>query len=323
MPAATVKSLTDGSFFGDFSVFLSDRAPFRDFYVGVNSYTNLALGRNSLNNVYFARDGYLINSPEDDGIENFEKNIDKFESFSRLVNVPSELIIVPRAGYVLDDKLPLLSKVYNEETLLKKAEIKTEFVKFNDITSVLKNKDKQVYYKTDHHLTTYGNYLIYSNFSENEPGNYEKEVFDGFYGTTYSSSGFWLTKPDNIEIWYDGGEYTVTVFDGNEEKSYNSMYFKEHLEKSDKYPVYLNGNQPLVKIKNNNGGKGNLLIIKDSYAQALAPFLARDYENTYLIDMRYYRMPVSKFIKENEVDKILYIYGIGTLLTDTSSSWLM
>lgn len=324
MPAFSTESLKDGSFFGEFSSFLSDRIPLRDFYVGVNAYTNLLMGKNGANKVYFADDGYLINAPEEGGEENFIKNTDKFESFSKQLNIPSKLIIIPRAGYILEDKLPLLSKEYNDGEYLKLADSKTDFVQLVDVTETLKNKDEQVFYKTDHHLTSMGNFLIYDYLSDNEYVKYNKESYDSFYGTTRSSSGYWLTKSDNVELWQDGGEYTVTIIEsGKEDKKSDSLFFKEHLKNDDKYPVFLDGNHPLVKIENNSGGEGNLLIIKDSFAQGLAPFLARDYKNIYLIDMRYYRAPVTTFIQENNVDEILYVYGLSTLLTDTSAMWLM
>ena len=324
MPEFSFESLTNGSFFSEFGSFLADRVPFRDFYVGVNAYTNLSLGRNGANTVYYADDGYLINAPDDDGKENFVKNIDKFESFSKQVNIPSKLIIIPRAGYVLEDKLPLLTKGYNDYKYFEIAEDKTEFVKFQDITRILKNQDEQVFYKTDHHLTSYGNFLLYDYLSDNTVTEYKKESYDGFYGTTRSSSGYWLTGADKVELWQDGGEYTVTIVEpGKEDKKSDSLFFKEHLKNDDKYPVFLDGNHPLVKIENNSGGEGNLLIIKDSFAQGLAPFLARDYKNIYLIDMRYYRAFVTTFIQENNIDEIMYVYGLSTLLTDTSSAWLM
>ncbi len=323
-PEFSTEKFLSGEYFSDLSTFFRDRIPCRDLYVGINAYTNLALGKNGANQVYFSKDGYLINAPEESGEESFKENIDAFESFSETVNIPSKLIIVPHTGYVLEDKTPLLSKGYNDKKLFNLAEEKTDFVEFDDITPVLRNKNEQVFYKTDHHLTAYGNYLIYNYLSENEETQYKKETFGNFYGTTRSSSGYWLTPPDNIELWYDESSYTVTVYkDGVTGEEYNSLFFKEHLKNDDKYPVYLNGNQPLVKIENNSGGEKNLLIIRDSFAQALAPFLARDYKNIYLVDMRYYRKAVSKLIKENKIDEILYIYGINTLLTDTNSAWLM
>lgn len=323
MPEFSTEAFISGEYFSDFTRFLSDRVPCRDLYVGINAYTNLALGKNGANKVYFADDGYLINSPTDSGEDIFIKNIEKFENFSKSVNIPSRIIIIPHTGYVLEDKVPLLTKGYKDGILFELAEEKTNFTKFCNVTPILKNRDLQVFYKTDHHLTAYGNYLIYDYLSDSKIPEYKKESYDNFYGTTRSSSGYWLTKPDKLELWDDGGNYVVTVFDGKKETVNNGLFFKEHLKKEDKYPVYLGGNNPLVKIENNSGGEGNLLIIKDSFAQALAPFLAHDYKNIYLVDMRYYRKKVSELITQNKIDEIMYVYGINTLLTDTNSAWLM
>ena len=77
-----------------------------------------------------------------------------------------------------------------------------------------------------------------------------------------------------------------------------------------------------MTIHNPEATGGNLLIIRDSYAHCLSTFLAADYQNIYLIDMRYYRQSVSQFVEEHPVDRVLYLYGMDNLITDTNSVWL-
>ena len=64
------------------------------------------------------------------------------------------------------------------------------------------------------------------------------------------------------------------------------------------------------------------MVIRDSYGHCLAPFLAEHYQTIYLVDLRYYRSALSEFLAEHPVDRILYLYGIDNLLTDTNSAWL-
>ena len=69
-----------------------------------------------------------------------------------------------------------------------------------------------------------------------------------------------------------------------------------------------------------NGRK--LLVIKDSYAHCLVPFLSEQYEEIHMVDLRYYRKPLSPIVKEEGIDEVMFVYGAENLATDTNSTWL-
>lgn len=62
-------------------------------------------------------------------------------------------------------------------------------------------------------------------------------------------------------------------------------------------------------------------MIRDSYAHCFSTFLASDYQNIYLVDLRYYRDNLSQFVAEHPVDRVLYLYGVDNLVSDTNSAW--
>jgi len=233
-----------------------------------------------------------------------------------------------KVGYILDDKLPKFHEEYNDEKIFSLVKEKSE-IELIDLRVAFKNEKSQLYYKTDHHLTAQGSYLMYEKYCEaigESAKTFEtKEVFDGFYGTTYSRSGLWGKKPDTIEVWKnENTDVEVIIDDATTQKTANSLFFTEHLNEDDKYPVYLDGNHSLVTIKNkaNNSGK-KLLIIKDSYAHCFTTFLYEHYSEIYMVDMRYYRKSVSSLVSENGITDVLYLYGVDNFSTDTNSAWLM
>ncbi len=322
MPEFSVSALLDGSYLSSFEEFVSDHVFFRDFFKGLNSYTNLALGKNTASDIYFCKDGYLINAPKNTDYKTFEKNIEKFSEFSKKSDIPSNLIIIPHTGYVMEDVLPKHSKEYPDGELF--AFCKKQDLDLLDVRPLLKNAEKQVFYKTDHHLTSYGNYLVYQAFCEKKGmdicDDYNIETYDDFYGTTYSGSGYFLTPPDKIELWDNSEKVSVEIYE--DQKTYDTLFFKEHLSAPDKYPVFLEGNHSFLKIKNPYSNDRKILIVKDSFAQCFAPFLTANYSEIYMVDLRYYRKSVSDIIAENQIDEILFMYGVDTLLTDTNSFWL-
>ena len=69
-------------------------------------------------------------------------------------------------------------------------------------------------------------------------------------------------------------------------------------------------------------GKGKLLVIRDSYANCLGTFLAESYEEVVLVDLRYYKKPVSELLASEEFENVLVCYSIGNFMTDANIVWL-
>ena len=98
---------------------------------------------------------------------------------------------------------------------------------------------------------------------------------------------------------------------------------KRALEELDKYTVYLDGNHSLVRIENPAAaGKGKLLVIRDSYANCMGTFLANSYESVVLVDLRYYKNPVSELLAAEEFTDVLVCYSLGNFMTDTNLIFL-
>ena len=77
-----------------------------------------------------------------------------------------------------------------------------------------------------------------------------------------------------------------------------------------------------VKIKNPEAEGGKLLVIKDSYAHALVPFLAENYSEIVMIDMRYYKENVTELCKAEGITDALVLYSISNFCTDTGLAFL-
>ncbi len=328
-PEPDMESILDGELSEEVETYLSDHFPGRNFFVGVNAYWNLFTGRNAASSVYYGKDGYLIRSPEDGGTEQLEKNLSCFDGFASASGLPSTLIMIPTAGDVLEDKLPNNHAPYRYQECFKIAENNCGFIDVLELSEPLKEAavNEQVYYKTDHHLTSSGCYTVYKELcrlkSKAPKEDYAVSSYEGFHGTTWTSSGYWLSPADTIETWESNTKFNVTISEtGKDDVKSDSVFFKENLESDDLYTVFLDGNHELVHIQNPSAKEGSLLVIRDSYAHCLASFLAEDYKDIILVDLRYYRNSVSELIKKYNVTEIAFIYGLDSLLTDTNSAWL-
>lgn len=210
-----------------------------------------------------------------------------------------------------------------------------------DMKSAGLGADQGVFFRTDHHWSGYGAYLGYVGFLKahgstdaakekdeassslrTEIPSYEDlgmtMLSDEFYGTLYSKVLLDSLQADAVETPAAAldADCKVTI----EGKTYDSVYFKEFLDKKDKYAVYFGGNYDKVDVEMKDteaGKKGSILIIKDSFANSFVPFLMNDYSKISMIDTRYYRGDVEKLA--GEYDEVLVLYGIDNFASEKIS----
>lgn len=163
--------------------------------------------------------------------------------------------------------------------------------------------EEPIYYRTDHHWTTRGAFYGANALLETlgrEPlderyfqpktvyqdGSFRtKAVSTDFNGTLYSTSGIHWLEPDAIEYWVPDGYLNVTTWKSGKAEP-GQLYDRSYLEGKDKYSSFLGGNQPLCVIENPDVQDGSkILLIRDSYSDSLAPFLAQAFSQVHLIDL--------------------------------------
>lgn len=332
-PKVTAENIFLGDFDKEFETYMADHVAGRDFFVGMNAYYDLCSGRNGSNGVYACKDDYLINDPVEK--ENkLEGNLKIFSEFDMENKLNTNLMIIPSTGFVMKDKLPANHKNYLDEEyfkIIKNNSGRMNFINVMNPFKISANRGNQLYYRTDHHWTTRGAYLAYKLYCKNiglapiPEENFSKNIIAGFYGTTYSTSALWNTPPDSIELWENHANRAavdVKITDSDGSKENGSYFFVNHLAEKDKYPTFLDGNHALVEIKNKNANGGKLLLIKDSFAHAIVPFLSENYSEIVMVDLRYYKKPVSKLINEKGISDLLVLYSIDNFATDTDIAFL-
>lgn len=335
-PDTNVEKVLSGEFGSEFETFFADQFPQRNTWVGLNAYTALAEGNNGASGVYNCKNGYLINKPVSTD-NNLDKNVGAVVDFAKTIDAPTTVMLVPSTGYIADDVLPTFHDKYNDDEDISRisSTLSKDKIGFVDLRERFKSEYKngsQLYYKTDHHWTTKGAYTGYQELCKAlgitpiDDSTLKKDSYPDFYGTTYSSSGFWLTPPDNIEIWSNpknsDKNISVKITEGSNVKTSGSMYFTDHLKEDDKYPVFIDGNHALTEITNTNAKNGTILLIKDSFSHSLAPFLAENYSKVVLVDLRYYKESVSQLVSAYNPEQVVVLYGIDNLATDTDIVWL-
>lgn len=326
-PAFSLENIKSGQYMEDLSSWLSDHFPFRDFFMGLKADTEITLGKREINNVYIADDDFLIEVYE--APVNTERIADTFHKFYEKIDterIDTRLMLIPTASFIYADKLPSYAPTRNQmdtaEAIYDKAGIPSI-----DCTSFLLNASgtEQLYYRTDHHWTTTGAYQGYLAYCEAKGltpvslDNMEAEtVTNEFYGTIYSKVNDYSLMGDSITI-YANPEDSLTVNYTDTKEVTDSLYNLNYVDKKDKYSLFLNNLHTLIEITNETAESDReLVLIKDSYANSLVPFLTHHYKKIYVFDTRYYKEGPSSFIKEHPgVTDVLLLYNMNTLDTDS------
>ena len=318
-PSFSFEKLKDGSFSRELSRFCSDRIPARRSLIALRASGELILGKRENNGIIFGKDGYLIPKGEYTDLSKAEKNITFIESIRAEAEAREKQFVcalAPRSIDVMAASLPSLygngyKKIWNA-VLADRPWVIDMRMSFSGIDGV--------WYKTDHHWTTKGAYLAYTELSNKlgAPAFSEEyfridKVSADFFGTSHSRVGGIWGQADGIDLYrYEGDEdFTLTIPQSKITKK--GFYSFDALESKDKYSVFLGGNYGLITvIKDGGEERKNLLLIKDSYANSVIPFLAIHYDLT-VIDPRYYTGDITKHLQN--ADRVLILFGIDTIAT--------
>ena len=327
-PALTWETLSSGDFADDLETYMADHLPGRTFFVGLKAYFDLLTGQQSSKDIYVAEGDRLVEKPVIWDQAQVEKNMKYINKFSAALDVPVDLLIVPSAGFLLEDTVVGIHDAYTDDAILQAIYSQAgEKLNTFDLLSVYQQMDAdRLYYRTDHHWTSYGAYQAYSAYMQSIGMDYPAVDFftverhSGFRGSTYTRSALWLTPAEDIELWVGSA---LQVENSTTEGIHQGAFYPQRLEEADMYTVFLDGNQPLVHIYNEaNAGKGTILVVRDSYSNCLGPFLAESYEEVILVDLRYYRKSVSELVATEGVDRVLVLYCIGNFMTDNNMLFL-
>lgn len=321
-PKFSKESLMKGKFTTKFEKYISDQFAFRDMWVGVKSDAEKVIGKKENNGVYLGKDDYLLQKFDAPDEKSVSAKVDEINAYASMGSgVRKYFMLVPNSIRVLRDKLPADAPVADQlkyiDNMKKMLDKNINFVDVYD--SLYSKRNKYIYFKTDHHWTTNGAYYAYEKlgkfmgFTPHSKNYYNiKRVTDDFYGTLYSKSGFRHVSPDSIDLYIpkSGEKYKVEYFE--ESRVSDSLYNMDNVNKKDKYALFFNGNHPFIKISTNAKEHKRLLIIKDSYANSLIPFLTSHYSEIYVVDPRYYDEDMENLIKDKNINDMLIIYNVNT-----------
>ena len=332
-PDFNFRSIVNAEYSKGVSEFYTDHFPGRRVFTEIKCKTELLCGRRENNGVIYAEGGNLVIRPKYSGLSLYRQNLEQIERFcdkQSTNGINTTVFFAPRGIDVLGD---LLGEGYPNGL---EAEVwdtaRSREFELLDATDKIRNSLREgeyVWFRTDHHWTADGAYKCYRVLCEalgeearGEDLFFKESISSDFYGSVASKLGGDAPRADEIVLWRYHGDSELFVVNYDSKEVYSGLYRSEFAEKKDKYSVFLGGNYGHLGIYSESPNKREkLVVIKDSFANALIPFLAIHYD-LEVYDLRYFKGKLSDEISDLSADNILLLYGIETVVTDGSFKYL-
>lgn len=206
--------------------------------------------------------------------------------------------------------------------------------------SLMNHTGEEIYNRTDHHWSPLGAYYA-ANVVANRLGSrftpiseYTPDTVRNYVGTMYKLSGDSeiLKYPEDFIYYITPGDYYAEFIDytvknqttvGESACHIAPIFRKFHDGSSAAYSTYLGGDNHTVNIVNKNGNTGRrVLIVKDSFGNALAPFLINSFDRIYVVDFRYFPHNLLTYIRKNKITDLIFLNSIELAFAPKTSERL-
>ncbi len=192
-------------------------------------------------------------------------------------------------------------------------------------TTLSQHTSEYIYTRTDHHWAALGAYYAAQEFAKAagvpfmDISQYEQKVIHDYVGTMYSYSDYdpaIKNNPEDFIYYVPDIEYTATYYEytlgadgsitGMAEPDEGSFFWRYKDGSSMAYCTYMGGDSKIVHVKTSTNNGRKLAIFKDSYGNAIPPFLFGSFEEITVIDMRYFTYNAVDYLKENGITDVLF-----------------
>jgi alginate O-acetyltransferase complex protein AlgJ len=320
----------------DAELYVTDHFPFRAEFIATKSLLEQARLQKENNGIFLGEDGYLFEKfgkPDLDELGSYVDAINKFAA-----NHPEtrlSFLLAPNSVGMYPERLPWMAEAYSQRELNKWIGGRLDggltfldgfaFLDHGDTES--KQDDRQLFYRTDHHWTTYGAYLAYRAYAESmgwkpltEEDFHIRTVTNSFLGSYHTKGQYGGLQPDAIEVYEPKNPVASEMHIVDTDETRDSLYDDSYLGKKDKYSYFQGGVHALVTITNQIAPEDSdlekLLIVKDSYAHSMLPFLTNHVKEIHMIDIRYYNGNIGDYMEENGIQNALFLFNTSTFVQE-------
>lgn len=184
-------------------------------------------------------------------------------------------------------------------------------------SKLAEHTDEYIYLRTDHHWSPLGAYYAYTAFCEalgmeyHPITDYTEKVKEGFVGSLYGyTNDITLANAPEQFHYFLPPDVTYSVqtyyYDTLAPKNGGAL-FHEYVEGANCYGMFLGADAIHTKITTSTKNGRKIVVFKESYGNAFVPFLVNNFEEIYVIDIRYFGTNAVDYIKKIGATDVLFI----------------
>ncbi len=197
-------------------------------------------------------------------------------------------------------------------------------------TALSKHVNEPIYSRTDHHWMPLGAFYAARQFAKvagvpfRNLDSYDQKVVHRFLGTMYSyythdpelknnPEDFIFYVPRDVEYKTTYINYSMkgqTVVGASQPKE--GPFFHSYKDgSSGAYCTFMGGDAKITKVETSTNNGRRLLILKDSFGNALPGYFFYSFEQIHVVDSRYFKKNIVKYINDNQITDVLFCNCIG------------
>ena len=245
----------------------------------------------------------------------YVENVKEFQAALPEVNVCS-MVIPTSVDFYNPDDYKGYSELQKDKIEYVEKELSSSGITNIKVYDVLKSHtDEPIYARTDHHWMPLGAYYAAEKFCKDlkltiSPlDKYKAVTCPDYVGSMYyySEDEKLNNDPEDYTVYYspNASKLETSYYDRKYSNGYDGNLFIVS-DASSYYLTFLGGDDKMTHIKTDVKNGRNLVVIKESYGNALIPFLTEAFENIYVIDLRYCEINAVDFCKKVKATDLLF-----------------
>ncbi len=261
-------------------------------------------------------------------INSYKKKLgDSVRVFACVVPGPTDFYLPDEYKSKQNLEKPSIDFIYSK--------LDTDVFAVDAYTRLEESASDYIYFKTDHHWTARGAYQAYlafckaAGFEAASLSAFEHHTSKPFLGSLYNATldTRLKTSKDSLEYFIPPVKTQAWRYQERDlQRIIPTQVVSKRLGQAGMYLAFIGGDFPLIHIITENKNGQRIMMIKDSYGNALAPFLTMHYEEIFIVDYRSFDSNLPGFILENGVSDLLFLHNVSVAnrkFTASRESYLM
>ncbi|MBM4279403.1 MAG: hypothetical protein FJ137_01125 [Deltaproteobacteria bacterium] len=232
--------------------------------------------------------------------------------------VTLDLLVTPTAThyYLPDDQRD--RSLPERENLAALRRALSPRVRFVDVEAALSpHVDEQIFFRTDHHWTGLGAFYAYAAWAT-QAGlvpvtreSLERRARPPTLGSLYraTQSQALARHPEPTEYWLPSAAYRAQRWRSLTEPPDVARFL---FERERGYAVFLGGDDPLLVATTEHRTGRRALLVKNSYGNALAPWLLHHFDVVVVVDYRYFAGSARALVDKHRITDVLVVNATVT-----------